>query len=190
MEDEFEEVTASFQSSVSLKSLSDSFKTHVEKSVYRVPAYIIPSRVNASMNMGSEDFQNVRLMRNGGKSEIYSAKARFCPVVAIKKANKSPNSGTFAESEIINEIQCLMKIKHESIIAIKGARVSVEPFVVLEHLAGGTLSEVIERFGNNLPPRKALDVARQLISALKYLHEDLSPYAMIVHRGGLLVVYR
>ena len=138
------------------------------------------------MNLGSEDFQNLRLLRSGGKSEIYSAKARFCPVVVIKRANKLTCNGTFTESEIINEIQCLMKIKHENIITIKGARVSFEPFVVLEPLAGGTLSEVIERHGNNLPPWKALNIARQLISALKYLHEDLSPYAMIVHRGELL----
>eukprot|EP01036_Dinobryon_divergens_P027845 gene27845-36686_t len=87
-----------------------------------------------------------------------------------------------ALSEIINEMQLLTKLQHPNIIAIKGARISGVPFVVLEQLGGGTLSELIEIRKSTLPLRTALNIAHQLVSALKYLHEDLSPYAMIVHR--------
>lgn len=56
--------------------------------------------------------------------------------------------------------------------------------IVLEELSGGTLSGVLERRGREVLPRgRALEIARQLISALEYIHEDLSPYAMIIHRG-------
>ena len=54
---------------------------------------------------------------------------------------------------------------------------------VLEGLGGGTLSDVIDKRGGLLPRGMALDIARQLISALQYLHEDLSPFAMMIHRG-------
>ena len=56
--------------------------------------------------------------------------------------------------------------------------------IVLEALGGGTLSDVIDRAqGTLLPHGRALDIAYQLISALHYIHEDLSPYAMMIHRG-------
>eukprot|EP01036_Dinobryon_divergens_P033698 gene33698-43555_t len=87
-----------------------------------------------------------------------------------------------AVSEIVNEIQLLTKLRHPNIIGIKGARISGVPFVVLELLGGGTLSELIEFQKRTLPLQTALDIAHQLISALKYLHEDLNPYAMIIHR--------
>jgi len=56
--------------------------------------------------------------------------------------------------------------------------------IVLEELSGGTLSDLLERRrGEPLPCGRVLDIARQLISAMQYLHEDISPYAMIIHRG-------
>ena len=55
---------------------------------------------------------------------------------------------------------------------------------MLEELDRGTLYDLLEkRRGELLPRGRVLDIARQLISALKYIHEDLSPYAMIIHRG-------
>ena len=47
-------------------------------------------------------------------------------MVVIKKATTEAN----AENEILNEIQILTKIKHNHIIAIRGARVTAtEPFI-------------------------------------------------------------
>ena len=56
--------------------------------------------------------------------------------------------------------------------------------IVLEELGGGTLSDMIERRrGAILPRGQALDIARQLACALQHIQEDLSPFAMIIHRG-------
>ena len=56
--------------------------------------------------------------------------------------------------------------------------------IVLEELSGGTLSDVIKkRTGGILLHRQALDIALQLACALHHLQEDLSPFAMIIHRG-------
>ena len=57
-------------------------------------------------------------------------------------------------------------------------------YTVLEELCGGTLHDMLDkRCGKLLPRGRALDIAYQLTSALKYLHEDLSSYTMILHRG-------
>ena len=56
---------------------------------------------------------------------------------------------------------------------------------MLEELEEGTLADVIESRAGILPVVRALEIARQLACALQYLHEDLSPFAMIVHRGAL-----
>ena len=63
-------------------------------------------------------------------------------------------------------------------------------FVVLEELGGGTLTDLIaKRTGGILPRSQALDIARQLACALQHLQEDLSPFAMIIHRGTYVLVF-
>ena len=135
------------------------------------------------MSLDHDELKEHSLIFSGNKFEIHAAKARFCPMVAIKKVKNCIDMEGAAVSEIINEMQLLTKLQHPNIIAIKGARISGVPFVVLEQLGGGTLSELIEIRKSTLPLRTALNIAHQLVSALKYLHEDLSPYAMIIHRG-------
>lgn len=185
-EDYFDEYTSSFQSSSSLKTISEQFKVHAEKSLYRIPAYILPCRRKISMSLHHDELQEYRQIFSGNKFEIHAAKARFCPIVAIKKVKRCIDNEGAAVSEIINEMQLLTKLQHPNIIAIKGARISgAVPFVVLEQLGGGTLFELLEIHKRALPLRTALDIAHQLVSALHYLHEDLSPYAMIIHRGGV-----
>ena len=68
-------------------------------------------------------------------------------------------------------------------ILIRNVYVYVSLPIVLEELGGGTLPELIERKGGILPRGQALDIARQLACALQHIQEDLSPFAMIIHRG-------
>eukprot|EP01036_Dinobryon_divergens_P032540 gene32540-42153_t len=172
--------TASFQSSSTSRTMSENYKDLAARSLYRVPPYILVGRVNISMTLNHDEFQVERFLCHGNKSQIYTANVSFGSTVVIKKAT----SEAYAEKEILNEIQLLIKMKHQNIISIKGARASsLEPFMVLEKLGGGTLSDVIEKHGGLLPRWSALDIALQLITALQYLHEELSPFAMIIHRG-------
>ena len=161
--------------------------------------------MNISTNLCQDDFNVSKVLSQNIKAEVLSANVPFCPMVVIKRATTEAN----AESAILNEIQLLTKIKHQNIIAIRGARVTAtKPFigthtyiytyihhlcicaslsVVLEELCGGTLSDMIERRKGRILPRwQALDIARQLACALQHLQEELSPFAMIIHRGILL----
>eukprot|EP01035_Chromulina_nebulosa_P034085 gene34085-45695_t len=124
--------TASFQSSSTLRTMTENFKDLAAKSLYRVPPYVLIDRVNISMTLNRDEFQVERFLCNGNKSKIYTANISFGAAVVIKKAT----SEAYAEKEILNEIQLLTKIKHQNIISIKGARASSsEPFMVLEELS-------------------------------------------------------
>lgn len=67
--------------------------------------------------------------------------------------------------------------------------------MVLELLEGGTLSDLLQGPSKSsvaqilLPTLSVISMAKSLVNALKYLHEDFHPEAMIIHRGtvyGLL----
>eukprot|EP01035_Chromulina_nebulosa_P001032 gene1032-1399_t len=154
-----EEYSSSFQSSSTLRTISDKLQTHKEKSMYRFPTYILPCRSKISMSLDHNELQEDRLIFSGDRFEIHAAKARFCPQVALKKVKSCCSDMTGAAvSEIVNEIQLLTKLRHPNIIGIKGARISGVPFVVLELLGGGTLSELIEFQKRTLPLQTALDI--------------------------------
>ena len=104
--------------------------------MYRIPPYILTDRMNVSTTLCRDDFRMNKVLSRSSKTEVYSANLMFCPMVVIKKATTE----AFAESQILNEIQLLMKIKHQNIIAIRGARItSSEPFV------GAQITECIRK---------------------------------------------
>ena len=112
-------------------------------------------------------------------------------IIAIKGArttNLEPFMGTHSFMYLYFVIKFIFKpsIQH-MYVHIYHPKMNVNDMctlIVLETLGGGTLSDVIEGAQGTLLPRgRALDIAHQLISAIHYLHEELSPYAMMIHRG-------
>lgn len=113
-------------SSTNTRLLCEALKAHAEKSLYRIPPYVLSDRTNISKRMSLDEFQVNHVLFRDHKSEIYTANIRFCPAVVIKKATKE----AFAEKDIFNEIRLLTKMDHNNIISIKGARLSpLEPFM-------------------------------------------------------------
>eukprot|EP01036_Dinobryon_divergens_P032718 gene32718-42368_t len=129
--------------------------------------------MNVSTTLNKDDFHVKKILSRNSRCEVYSANIPFSPTAVIKKAT------TEANAEII-----LTKLKHNNIIVIRGARITAtEPFIVLEELGGGTLSDmIVKRRCGILPCGQALDIAHQFACALQHLQEDLSPFAMIIHR--------
>ena len=118
--------------STDLRTITEAFKAHEARWVYKVPPYLLDDRVNISTTINLEDFRVNQFISRGLKSEIYSANMYFCPPVVIKKASIE---SVVAESEILNEIQLLKKIQHRNIIGIMGARIAkVDPFIGTLHM--------------------------------------------------------
>lgn len=108
------------------RTICETFKAHAEKSLYRIPPYVLNDRINISTSMNRNEIQVEQLLFRSSKCEIFTANVSFLQTVVIKKATKE----AFAEKGILNEIQMLTKIKHKNIIAIKGARTTnLEPFM-------------------------------------------------------------
>lgn len=190
--------------------MTENFKNLAAKSLYRVPSYVLIDRVNISMTLKRDEFQVEKFLCHGNKSEIYTARISFSAAVVIKKASSEAYAEKEILNEI--HLLTRMKHQNIISIKGARAS-CLEPFMgryiyahmlmaeeyyhfflrktschckiptVLEELGRGTLSDLIEKQGGLLSRWMALDIARQLISALQYLHEDLSPFAMIIHRG-------
>lgn len=90
------------------------------------------------------------------------------------------------------EMQILTKSNHPNIIGIKGAGEIPRKFIVVDYLEGGTLDQLLKQQPpqnpafpqklSGLPVACALSIARDLASALKYLHDDMHPNATVIHR--------
>ena len=122
----------------------------------------------------------------------------------IKERPKYPLA---ADSEMILEADILSRIDHPNIITIHGTGEKIRKFIVLEYLEGGTLAKMLnfeDRSANTtssiggrrniasraqknqmsvMPFVKIINIAEAIASALKYLHEEIHPDVMVIHRG-------
>lgn len=109
-----------------------------------------------------------------------------------------------AEQEMVSEAGILARLKHPNIINIVGSGSEPRKFIVLELLQGGTLSELLYPEAQDgaqsnvvasvessaaapfiLPSHTIVFIAREIAKALHYLHNEIDPNMMIIHRGLL-----
>jgi serine/threonine protein kinase len=162
------------------------------KPSFRFPLHNLTICKNISRTVKESEFRDVKYLCSGSNAYIYTATQNEEMIVVKMLKNKLSNVRV-AELEMDIEMQLLAAIDHPNIIAIKGAGVVPRKFVVVEHLSTGTLANVLDNpsiifkdtqiVNSRIPVRGAILIARELISALKYLHNDLSPIATVIHRG-------
>jgi len=146
---------------------------------------------NFSLTITECDYKNISFLGAGSNSFVYTA-VRNGEMVVVKMLKKNLKHGEIAEQELNLEMHLLSKITHPNIIAISGAGDCPRSFIEVEHLAGGTLDQLLDgdAFANSqmkksvrkIGLKACLSIAKQLVSALKYLHEDLHPLATVIHR--------
>lgn len=82
------------------------------------------------------------------------------------------------------EEELLVKARHPNIIRAHAAGFRPKRFLVVDdYLIGGTLDSIIRQHSRGLPMKMALSIAMELALALKYLHQDMHPNAMVILRG-------
>jgi len=160
---------------------------------FHFPVTALPTHQKISYSFTEYEFCNVTYLGPGTNSFISSA-TRKGELMVVKIVNKTLKNARIAEEELNLEMQLLSKIDHPNIITLKGAGNTPRSFIAVELLGGGTLDQYIESSGERSLLLKSdlasslktcLPIARQLVLALKYLHEDLHPSAMIIHRGPI-----
>lgn len=146
------------------------------------PLFYMPS--NAPLAPGAllqGRYQIAGVAAQGGQGTVYKAvDARTTRDVAVKavrlEAIATQQEYTEAVQRIAQEAQLLGRLSHPNIVQVIDHFVeNGYPFVVMEFVQGCTLEAAVATSGGRLSEPEALFVARQLCSALGYLHSQNPP---------------
>lgn len=143
-------------------------------------------------NIDSSEFSEVKYLSNGSNSYVYTAIWKNQNVV-VKMLKSKLSNHRIAKQEILFETAMLARINHPNIVKIMGAGEDPRKFVVLEHLEGGTLDKLLSSQSTlamktgihkkeSLHIKSSISIAREIASALNYLHNDFSTSATLIHR--------
>lgn len=122
-----------------------------------------------------DTFIFMEVLGSGAFSEVYLVKQRTTgQLYALKCIKKSHN---MRDTSLENEIAVLKKVKHENIVSLEDIyESSSHYYLVMQLVSGGELFDrILER--GVYTEKDASDVIRQVLDAVKYLHDG-----GIVHR--------
>ncbi|XP_050212738.1 serine/threonine-protein kinase TIO [Mercurialis annua] len=141
--------------------------------------------------MGVENYHVIELVGEGSFGKVYKGRRKFTgQTVAMKFIMKHGKS----EKDIQNlrqEIDILRKLKHENIIQMLDSFESPQEFCVVTEFAQGELFEILED-DKSLPEEQVQAIAKQLVTALHYLHSnriihrDMKPQNILIGAGSIV----
>ena len=139
-----------------------------------------------------ESFENIRLFGKGNEVDYFSA-SLWGSAVVIKAFNE--------ERSLNIERHLLERVSHENIVKIFAVGSYSSRYIVVERVQGESLDDFIcrktiyvpslfnqliygvEKKRYMLHSSIVLSIAKQIFSALKYLHEEVHPKFTIIHGG-------
>ncbi len=130
-----------------------------------------------------ERYEVGALIGRGGMADVRAGHdTRLGRTVAIKRLRSDLASDPTFQARFRREAQSAASLNHPSIVAVYDTGEEVVPdgthvpYIVMEHVEGRTLREIL-REGRKLLPERALEITADVLSALDYSHR-----AGIVHR--------
>ncbi len=124
-------------------------------------------------------YELVDMIGHTGMSQVWKARDPRGQTVALKTMASEASGAQHLRARFLREGSEHMMLKHPSIVPIldffeQGGNL----YLVMQYIPGGSLEDRLERQGwQALPIAEALNIARQILSALDYAHQRL-----IVHR--------
>ncbi len=119
-------------------------------------------------------------LREGGMGAIYKVRHRLLDEVRVVKVIRSSqgDTGQDAADRFLSEAKAAIKLRHPNVAVLHDFAVGSDgqAFIVMEFIDGWNLLEVLNGYG---PPPVALtlEIARQSLKALAYLHATRSSTA-------------
>jgi len=170
--------------------------TYVNREItdhFSFPMVEIPEIMRFNYNVLLEDLKNLRHITDGSHSNVFTGEYNGTEVI-VKMIKESSVSDPVAVFEFDVECATLARMEHPNILRLIGAGQLPRRFLILEKLTGGTLFHVLNRrkngevFPMSMFSRPSftlsglLHKARDLASALHYMHAGCSPRATVLHR--------
>ena len=179
--------TASTLSSEDVHNAQSVITEKVQSSFFSIPTekIILPTLM-------LESFENIRLFGKGNEVDYFSA-SLWGSAVVIKAFNE--------ESSLNIERHLLERVCHENIVKIFAVGSYSSKYIVVERVQGESLDDFIcrktvfvpslfnqliygvEKKRYMLHSSIVLSIAKQIFTALKYLHEEVHPKFTIIHGG-------
>ncbi|XP_027088045.1 wall-associated receptor kinase-like 1 [Coffea arabica] len=133
------------------------------------------------LSKATDNFNENRILGQGGQGTVYKGMLNDGKIVAIKKA-KNVNDSRF--EEFVNELVILLQVNHRNVVKLLGCCLQSEvPLLVYEFIPNGTLYSLIHSQNDDEFPftwNLRLRIATEITGALAYLHSDIS--VPILHR--------
>jgi len=141
-------------------------------------------------------YEIVGELGRGAMGVVYRARdPQIDRLVALKTVSlqgQEPERDEEFRQRFFVEAQAAVRLQHPGIVAIFDAGEDPEthnPYIVLEYVAGESLSRMLSR-EKKLPPAKALRLAEEIATALDYAHEqgvvhrDIKPANILITEDG------
>eukprot|EP01041_Mallomonas_annulata_P002408 gene2408-4677_t len=166
------------------REITDSFSFPMKK---------VPILSTCPEDLQFENFINVRHIGEGSNSNIFTATYQN-EMVVIKMIMDEATTDPIASLEFDVEYAVLCRLNHPNIIRVLGSGILPRKFIVLEWLGGGTLNSTLSTQKKSTGLRETLfhrpaysflgmlAKARDLATALDYLHSHVYPGLTIIHR--------
>ncbi len=129
------------------------------------------SELVSGQRLGS--YQLVQLIGQTGMSEVWRAHDRDGRLVALKTSSSQAGDDPQLRARFLREGGEHQLMKHPCIVPILDFFEQAGNFyLVMQYIAGGSLEDRLEKLGwKPLPIPEALNISRQILSALDYAHQ-------------------
>lgn len=147
-------------------------------------------------------YKIIKKLGQGGMSDIFLAEKtgsygfiKRCVIKTPQHLNPTPA----VLAAFVDEARLLAELRHPNIIEIFDLiEFQGKPFLVLEHIDGHSLKDLLEHNSDGLTTDKAIKIARQVLKGLDYfhnfinfhgkkfsaIHRDLTPSNLLIAQSG------
>jgi len=140
-------------------------------------------------------YEIIELIARGGMGEVFKAKHRLMNrIVALKVINSNLISNSEAVERFHREVKTAAHLSHPNIVtAFDAEQAEGVHFLVMEHVNGVNLADLIERDGA-ISILKACEYARQTAIGLQHAHEqgmvhrDMKPHNLMLTIDGTVKI--
>ncbi len=140
-------------------------------------------------------YQIEAVLGQGAVAVVYRARSPQGRLVALKVLTDAAASQRHVRELFQNEYRIARRLNHPGIIrALDAGEIDGHPFMTMEVVAGKTLQEFVRK-DKGLGEAPAMDVIRQIATALDYLHRqdvvhrDIKPTNIFITQDGRALLF-